>query len=152
MFLRYDKCTVQFVECSQCLVTCRKFRGKTKTLYRYEFALNLTLSMGTMKHVAFVIRLAIDLAFFFFHFFKCLLSFTCSIHINLSCAMRKPNRAGDSHLLVFRYICPCQLVGRRNPWVYRRPNIPIVQNLCNTLRCFICLFVAFFPVLVFRIN
>ena len=53
--------------------------------------------MGTMKSVAFVIRLAIDLLFFP-PFFKCLLSVTCAIHINLSCAMRKPTRASDIYL------------------------------------------------------
>jgi len=56
------KYTVHFVECLHCLVTCRKFGGKT--VYKHEFALNLTLSMGTMKSVAFVMRLAIDLLFF----------------------------------------------------------------------------------------
>jgi len=71
-FIRYYKYTLQFVECWQCLVTCRKFRGKT--VYKHEFALNLTLSMGAMKSVAFVIRLTIDL-FFFFHFLNaCCLS------------------------------------------------------------------------------
>jgi hypothetical protein len=137
------------VECSQCLLTCRKFRGKT--VYKHEFALNLTLFMETMKSVAFVIRLEIELLFFS-SFFKCLLSVTWAIHINLSCAMRKPIRPSKSHLHVFRYICPCQLVGLRNRWVYRRPNIPTVQNLCNTLRCFISLFLAVFPILIFRMN
>jgi hypothetical protein len=136
------------VECLHCLVTCRKFCGTT--VYKHEFALNLAFSMCTMKSVGFVICLVIELLFF--PVFKFLLSVTCSVHINLSCAMRKPTRASDSRLLVFRYICPYQLVGLRNSWVYGRPNNPAVQNLCNTLRCFISLFLAVFPILIFRLN
>jgi hypothetical protein len=108
--------------------------------------------MGIMKTVAFKIRLVIDLLFFA-HFLNLAVCHVCnSIHINLSCAMRKPARASDIRPHVFRYIYPCQLVGLRNRWVYRRPNYPAVQNLRNTRRCFISLFLAVFPLLIFRLN